>query len=152
MAMFIYDLWSNIWSKMLSFGATSDFMTGEPLCHVTKLRNRKSSVAPKLSILDHMLLHKLYINMAIPEPNLWWETNWANQLAPISIPVIRVTSQVTKITKSPITQKLSHLDHMLLHKSYINMAILDRIAFERNAKTSRKSLLGFSSLAHQVKS
>ena len=37
------------------------------LCHVTKLSNRKSLLAPKLSILDHMLLHKSYINMAIPD-------------------------------------------------------------------------------------
>eukprot|EP00116_Pleurobrachia_bachei_P012533 sb/3472795/ len=42
--------------------------------------------------------------------------------------------------KSPVTPKLSILGYMLLHKSYINMAIPDRLVGFSTIKRTRKSL------------
>ena len=44
--------------------------------------------------------------------------------------------------KRHITQNWLDLGYMLLHKSYINMAIPDRVVTKMNAKTDRKSLKG----------
>jgi hypothetical protein len=65
MAMFIYNLWSNIYSKLLTFQGSREKLFFKISRNANPGIISFSLFSRKVSNLEYTLLHKLYLNMAI---------------------------------------------------------------------------------------
>ena len=77
-----------------------------------------------------MLLHNLYINMALAHILLYGKSLYDLQVPSYWFPEIALIAD-EKISFSRFSRKLTVLDHMLLHNSYINVTIAHILVYRK---------------------
>ena len=102
------------------------------------------AINPRLSVSSHMFLLKSYINVTFANILLSWKSFY-DLPGPIYVPqIVQILCRdYPEFGFLVINPKLGVLSHMLLHKSYINMAIANILLYQKGFYDLHRPRYGF---------